>query len=180
MEGNILSQPLKNLIDIEILSPLTRFNESFMQILDFTLEKSPFYKDYLRYFDLVGIEDDLIVVDIENDEMDLFLKLMFGSFSCEYSFEVEDNGKIRVIIITESEGRKVEKYLDELFNFQVFDALNTFLKEQIELELLKNDDENEKEVIESIRQNRLKEFYKRKEEVFRKRLANLIKFFKEK
>jgi hypothetical protein len=107
----------------------------------------------------------LLILTLQIDTMDLFLKLLFGSFVITCKFEMRNN-RIRINILFSMENRIV--YLDELSIFEIHSILPTFLGEQLEYEVMAEVDEFEKNILENIRKEKLNQFYKEKSKILKK------------
>jgi len=111
------------------------------------------YKDYLSKYDTKDI-DLLLPEYIDEDfDWDLLLRLVIGSFSSTYVIEKDKETWKDELIINVSAGDKhVAKKLSELWGFQIARMYEIYIEEQMNLEILKNEDENEKDIVLAQRQ----------------------------
>ena len=142
-----------------------KFEEHYGSIQGKDLPELPFYKDYLAKFE---IDDELMqrikVPDELIDEFDylLLLILVAGSFSSNYSFEhCDDTDKERLKISVQSGNQSITKYLDDLWSFQIYRLFEIYVEEQMNLAILINDSEAEKDAISEEREMRLVAFEKK-------------------
>jgi ATP-dependent protease Clp ATPase subunit len=150
------------LIESERFAPLMQKHYGIDVEKIASIYELPLYKEYLSKFDTEDI-DIMLPYSIE-DDFDLLFKLTFASFSSSWRFTpVPDSYEVRLAIDVHSGDRSVRKYLDELLFFQTARMYEIYLKEQIELETLRLEDDEEMKIVHAQRQKRLEYFYKRKE-----------------
>lgn len=117
---------------------------------DTPIEAHPFYKDYLSKFDIDWEFATPDGMELSSQEWDLLARLVFGSFSSNYTLSLDEGwkkdptGKVKVnlgIAVT-CEGNKVTRTIDELWSFQISRLFSIYLNEQIEfIRLIDNEDE---------------------------------------
>ena len=124
-----------------------------------SVEELPLYKDYLVHFDTKDIK--LFAPENSTDiyDLDLLLRLVVSSFSSSWKFEfVEDSDAMRLWIKVCTADKSVDKYLDMLLNFQIARMYEIYIEEQINLEIMKFEDEREAYIVESQREDQLKKY----------------------
>ena len=139
-----------------------------------TLQDQPFYKEYLSLF---KIPFEVSVPENIEDEFDwdLLCRLIFGSLSSNYSFnlkkEWKDNPeldpKVQLSITVRSDDQEITKQLDELWTFQIFRLFEIYVLEQLDLAILKEEDEDGDDGIEYERVEKLKLYSKKKLMVYK-------------
>ena len=122
--------------------------EKFVETLPTKFEDTIIYKDYLSKFDISKI-DLLLPEYIDNDfDWNLLLKLVIGSFSSTYAFDIDEDTKKDVLVINVSAWEKhVAKNLPELWGFQIARMYEIYIEEQMNLEILAHEDEKEKDIV---------------------------------
>jgi len=130
--------------------------EKFVEPLPEKFEDTKIYKDYLSKFNTEGIELKLPEFVDDDFDWDLLLRLVLGSFSSTYVLEYLPEEKKYELIINVSAGDKhVAKKLSELWGFQIARMYEIYIEEQMNLEILANESENEKEIVLAQRQANL-------------------------
>lgn len=136
-----------------------------------TLRDQPFYKDYLSLFKIPFQVS--IPVDVQEDfDWDMLIRLILGSFSSRYSLELEDEWRqnpgvipmIQLLITANSGEKDICKSLDELYSFQVIRLFEIYVNEQLDLAILK---EEEEEGLIFHREEKLKLYKKKSFMIFR-------------
>ena len=102
-------------------------------------------------------------------------RLVFGSLSSEYSLDIIDDWKenpevvptLRLSIIVSSGQQEITKQLDELWSFQILRLFEIYVLEQLDLAILKKEDEDNEEGIEDERVEKLKLYSKKKLMIFK-------------
>ncbi len=97
----------------------------------------------------------------EDFDYDILLKLVFGSFSSEsdFIFDIKEE-KMRLFIVVKANEKKVKKYLNELWGFQIARMFEIYIEEQMNLFILAAEDEKEKKIVEKEQKQRLENFNK--------------------
>ncbi len=117
-------------------------------------------KDQTRYHEYISlfapmqyaIPDELT----EDFDWDLLGQLVAGSFSSDWTFDPNtESGKPDFMITVNSGDQHVVKKVSELRGFQILRLYEIYVEEQMNLHILINEDENEKEAILSQREARL-------------------------
>lgn len=131
-----------------------------------TVQDQPFYKEYLSQF----IMPFPVAIPDEGDhDWGLLLRLIFGSFFSEYSMTLEEvwkqypveNPMIQLAITVDFEGQCTCKNLDELFDIQICRLFEIYVDEQINLAILRQDEDGGQKMIDSQRERRIS-LYKKK------------------
>jgi hypothetical protein len=130
--------------------------EKLVESLPEKFEDTIIYKNYLSKFNLDWI-DLLLPEYIDEDfDWDLLLRLIVGSFSSTYVIEKdEETWKDELIINVSAWDKHVAKKLSELWWFQIARMYEIYVEEQMNLEILANEDENEKDIVLAQRQSNL-------------------------
>lgn len=131
------------------------------------LEDLPLYKRYLSIFDVEHDLGDLKLhypaefADCEDDFVVLF-RLVAGSFSSNYSLEFdEETETVDLIITVESGDNHITKKLHDLWSFQIARLFEIYIKEQLNLEGLRDGSDSEMNAIEEERKMRLLVYQKK-------------------
>ncbi len=101
----------------------------------------------------------LLPNELEKDfDRDLLQQLVLGSFSSDYELKSEWGKDVdpELYIAVKSGDQSVVKKVSELRSFQVQRLYEIYIEEQLNLHILKEEDENEKNAIEQERVMRLK------------------------
>ncbi len=126
--------------------------EKFFGEITWDIKDQKWYKEYIQQFETVEYN---VPEEIKDDfDRDLLMQLVAGSFSSEWTMDVENN-QIEFIVTVQSWEQVVVKKISELWWFQVLRLFEIYIEEQINLEVLMAEDENEKESIESQRDARI-------------------------
>ena len=129
-----------------------------IDIFSTPLKELPFYKEYLRYFDVYGIVLQKPLFS-ETFDMDLLIKLIAASHSSTYDFELDEDG-LRLAIHVSIKTRCVK--LDELDFLQIARMYSIYLNEMIRWENLQYENDVEKRLLMEQRKENLKRFYQKK------------------
>lgn len=150
---------------------------SFIQELKENKEKKEIVEKYEKHFGPIEgwIKDQswfteyliqfkaskfLVPDELEKDfDRALLQQLVLGSFSSDYELKVESKDKEslpELYIAVKSWDQSVVKKVSELRSFQVQRLYEIYIEEQLNLHILKQEDENEKNAIEQERTMRLK------------------------
>ena len=140
-------------------------NHLKIDIFSTPLKELPFYKEYLRYFDMYGIFLQKPLFSKIFD-MDLLIKLIVGSHSNTYDFELDEDG-LRLAIHVSNEIKSIKQYLDKLDTFQITRMYSIYLNEMISLENLKYEDNAQKSMLIKQRKENLKKFYQKKKKALK-------------
>lgn len=151
-----------------------KYEELFGSQKGLTLYDQPFYREYLSLFKIPY--KILVPEDISDDyDWDLLFRLVFGSLSSKYSLDITDEWKVnpevvptlRLSITVSSAEREITKQLDELWGFQILRLFEIYVLEQLDLAILKKEDEDNEEGIEDERVEKLKLYSKKKLMIFK-------------
>lgn len=118
------------------------------------IKDQPRFTDYLIKF---KANSYLTPDELKKDfDWDLLQQLVLWSFSSDYELKVESEELPELYIAVKSGDQSVVKKVSELRSFQIQRLYEIYVEEQINLEILKWEDENEKNAIEQERVMRLK------------------------
>ena len=157
-----------NPYDDEIISDLDfMLNVYDIDYFNLPIKELPFYKDYLRFFNTEEIIDYIkpLPIFFKEIDKDLLIKLIVGSNSLKYNFELNEFGKLNLIVSIYAGKIGGDKNLAVLYKPQIFPLYKILLKEMIAFD--KENLVSNPEII-KLRKNRLNEFYDKKEKAFRK------------
>lgn len=146
---------------------VAKFEKAYGPIGDQDITDLDFYQQYLSRFKL---PDTPLRVpeDMEDDfDFDLLLRLVVGSFSSKYKLVYNKEQKdMRLLITVRRDNESSEKWLDELWSFQILRLFEIYVEEQINLAtLMKENDSEEEEGIVSYRNNNIDKFQHRIDEI---------------
>lgn len=117
-------------------------------------------KDQIRFSEyLINFKANKFLVpdELEKDfDRDLLQQLVLWSFSSDYELKTEKESNPELYIAVKSWDQSVVKKVSELWSFQIQRLYEIYVEEQINLQILKSEDENEKNAIEQERTMRLK------------------------
>lgn len=112
------------------------------------------FKEYLTNF---KASKYLVPEELKEDfDRDLLQQLVLWSFSSDYELKNEDEKLPELYIAVKSWDQSVVKKVSELRSFQIQRLYEIYIEEQLNLQILKTEDENEKSAIEQERSMRLK------------------------
>lgn len=143
--------------DPEVCDSIKKYEELYSIDRGMSIEQHPFYKEYLAvfntYFELITPDG----IEINPQDLDLIIRLVMGSFSTAYNLELDEEWKlnpskkikVHLRIFVESEGASMTRLFEELHFFQVDCLFDIFVKEQIELQIYKNEEEEEAQIVSS-------------------------------
>ncbi len=174
--GDFTKKPLKEISgnDDEVITKAKKLGEiGNLDILNRRLEELPFYKEYLRYYDMTGIDIRLPKFGRHSFDFDLLIKLIVASHSNTYDFVWSKNHEIRLAIKVSTGMKSTSKCLDELTTRQIAKMYNIYLVELIELELLLYED-LERSIILQGRKRSLQLFYEKKAKAFKMNLYTIF------
>lgn len=151
-----------------------KYEELFGSQKGLTLYDQPFYKEYLSLFKIpykISIPEDIS----EDYDWDLLFRLVFGSLSSRYSLDITDEWKenpevvptVQLSITVSSRDQEITKQLDELWGFQILRLFEIYVLEQLDLAILKKEDEDNEEGIEDERAEKLKLYSQKKLMIFK-------------
>lgn len=112
------------------------------------------YTEYLTNFKATKF---LVPDELEKDfDRSLLQQLVLWSFSSDYELKGEKDQDPELYIAVKSGEQSVVKKVSELRSFQVQRLYEIYIEEQLNLHILKQEDENEKNAIDQERNMRLK------------------------
>lgn len=118
------------------------------------IKDQSWYTEYLVKFKTTKF---LVPDELEKDfDRDLLQQLVLWSFSSDYELKWEKEQNPELYIAVKSGEQSVVKKISELRSFQVQRLYEIYIEEQLNLHILKQEDENEKNAIEQERGMRLK------------------------
>lgn len=138
------------------------------------IEDQLWYKEYLTKFDFVPF---LTPDELGNDfDWNLLEKLVTGSFSSDYELKFDDkNSAYELYIAVKSGDQSVVKTVSELWSFQMLRLYEIYIEEQMNLQILKKEDESEQWAIDSEREMRLKKRNAVRDTMGREQMAKEVK-----
>ncbi len=128
-----------------------------------------FYKEYLSQYNLPEDSDFVLRVpeELSHDyDWDLLLRLALASFSSSYSLILTEQWKqmpvyeieIMLQITVKNGSEEATKKLDELWSSQILRLFEIYIEEQMNLAIIKKEEEDGCKTIESERQVYMKKF----------------------
>lgn len=127
--------------------------EKIVWKIDWWLKDQKWYKEYISNFETIKYD---VPEEIKEDfDWDLLIQLISWSFSSEWTLD-NDWEKTELIVSVQSWDQFVVKKISELWWFQVLRLFQIYTEEQINLYVLMNEDEKEKESILAQRDSKLK------------------------
>ncbi len=128
--------------------------EKLVWPIDGDVEDQVWFKDYVSKFKTVKYK---VPEDIKDDfNWDLLLKLVASSFSSDGNLEFNEDDLPDLVISVQSGDQVVVRRVSELWGLQVFRLFEIYCEEQINLEVLRHEEDKEKEIIDAQRDSRLK------------------------
>lgn len=132
------------------------------------------FKEYLHQFPFVPF----ITPDELGDDFDwdLLQKLVTGSFSSDYELKLDTEKKENELYIAvKSWDQSVVKTVSELWSFQMLRLYEIYIEEQMNLQILKKEDEEEQWAIDAERAMRLKKWNAVIDTMGREQMAQEVK-----
>lgn len=165
----------KEFVAVEILSEeenneVKQYTNCFGEIGE--MEDTLFWKEYLSKFEVPDIVlEKLKVQDTEKDDYDwrLLVILIGSSFASKYSLDIAPDGIRLHIRVSNDDGDKMDKRIEELWTYQIARLYEIYLKEQMSLQVLKSNSEEEFDTVERKRKSNLLHF--------RKKMTTLIEYY---
>lgn len=138
------------------------------------------YTDQLRYKDyLVKFPSALFLTPDElgdDFDRDLLQKLVVGSFSSDYELKLDaEKGGNELYIAVKSGDQSVIKTVSELWSFQMLRLYEIYVEEQMNLQILKKEEEEEQGAIDAERAVKLKKWEAVIDTMGREQMAQEIK-----
>lgn len=136
-----------------------------------TLDDQAFYKEYLSQFHDQEKPFRVAVPQELSDDFDweLLYCLTFGSLSSDYSLDLDEGWKkdpeglplVHITITVKTKKQQVTKTLDELFSLQILKLYVIYFNEQMELAILREDGEMDKQRVDSEKEQKLQAYNKK-------------------
>jgi len=147
--------------------------EKLVENLPEDFRQTIIWKDYLSKFDIEWI--DLLMPEFIDEEFDfdLLFRLIIWSFSSTYVLEKTEDWKYELVINVSAWDKSIAKNFSELWGFQIARMYEIYIEEQMNLEILKYEDEKEAEIIESQRIANLEKWKLVKENLEAEKLRQL-------
>lgn len=133
-----------------------KYEKLFWEI-KWDIKDQSWYTDYLTQF---KPQSYITPEDLEDDfDWDLLEKLVAWSFSSDYELKEAEKGKwFELYIAVKSWDQSIVKTVSELWSFQVLRLYEIYIEEQMNLQILMNEEADEREALLSERQVRLKKW----------------------
>ena len=146
-----------------------KYEELFGSQKDLMLQDQPFYREYLSLFKIpfkVSVPENII----DDYDWDLLFRLIFGSLSSKYFFDIKKEWKenpeitpmVQLSIIAKSKDEEITQVFDELWSVQIFRLFEIYALEQLDLAILEKEDKDKAEKIESQKVETLEIYSKKK------------------
>lgn len=148
--------------------------ESLYGPIQWDIEDQLWYKEYLTKFEFVPF----LTPDELGDDFDwnLLEKLVSGSFSSDYELKLDnEKGDYELYIAVKSGDQSVVKTVSELWSFQMLRLYEIYMEEQMNLQILKKEDESEQGAIDAEREMRLKKWDAVRDTMGREQMAKEVK-----
>ncbi len=148
--------------------------EGFYGPIQWDIEDQLWYTEYLVKFAPINY----LTPDELGDDFDwrLLQQLVTASFSSDYELKFDsEKGGHELFIAVKSGDQSVVKTVSELRSFQMLRLYEIYVEEQMNLQILKKEDENEQGAIEAEREMRLKKWEAVLDTMGREELAKEIK-----
>ncbi len=115
---------------------------------------------YTNYLSKFWSQSYLTPEDLEDDfDWDILQKLVIGSFSSDYELkQQEKDGWWELYIAVKSWDQSIVKTVSELWSFQIIRLYEIYIEEQMNLQILMNEEAEEKDALISEREVRLKKW----------------------
>ncbi len=112
------------------------------------------YKEYVSKFETIQY---LVPDELKDDfDWDFLMQLVAASFSSEWYLDFEEwKDKPEFLISVTAGDTSIVKKVSELFIFQIKRLYEIYIEEQMQFEILRAEDEQEKEIIDSKRDSKL-------------------------
>ena len=133
-----------------------KYEKHFWKI-QWDIKDQIWYTDYLSKF---SFQSYLTPEDLDDDfDWDILQKLVIGSFSSDYELKQQDKDEWwELYIAVKSWDQSIVKTVSELWSFQIIRLYEIYIEEQMNLQILMNEEADEKEALISERDVRLKKW----------------------
>lgn len=148
--------------------------ESLYGPIQWDVEEQLWYKEYLTQFSFVPF----ITPDELGDDFnwELLQKLVVGSFSSDYELKLDaETGENELYIAVKSGDQSVVKTVSELWSFQMLRLYEIYVEEQMNLQILRKEEEEEQGAIDAERGMRLKKWNAVIDTMGREQMAKEVK-----
>ena len=131
--------------------------EKYFGKIQWDIKDQIWYTDYLSKF---SFQNYLTPEDLEDDfDWDMLQKLVVGSFSSDYELKEQEKDEWwELYIAVKSWDQSIVKTVSELWSFQIIRLYEIYIEEQMNLQILMNEEAEEKEALISERDVRLKKW----------------------
>ena len=131
--------------------------EKYFGKIQWDIKDQIWYTDYLSKF---SFQNYLTPEDLEDDfDWDMLQKLVVGSFSSDYELKEQEKDEWwELYIAVKSWDQSIVKTVSELWSFQIIRLYEIYVEEQMNLQILMNEEDDEKEALISEREVRLKKW----------------------
>ena len=131
--------------------------EKYFGKIQWDIKDQIWYTDYLSKF---SFQNYLTPEDLEDDfDWDMLQKLVIGSFSSDYELKEQEKDEWwELYIAVKSWDQSIVKTVSELWSFQIIRLYEIYVEEQMNLQILMNEEDDEKEALISEREVRLKKW----------------------
>ena len=148
--------------------------ESFYGPIQWDIEEQLWYKEYLAKFSFVPfLTPDELGDDFNWETLE---KLVVGSFSSDYELKLDaEKGNNELYIAVKSGDQSVVKTVSELWSFQMLRLYDIYVEEQMNLQILKKEEEEEQGAIDAERAVKLKKWEAVIDTMGREQMAQEIK-----
>lgn len=168
---------IKDLLENQEKSEVVHKYIEYYGNIDSDIENQIWHEKYINKFKTVEYK---IPVEMENDfDWPLLMKLIAGSFSSGALLERNKNGEVEFMVRVESNEKGVVKKIHELKAFQILRLFEIYIEEIINLQVLKFEDDREKESIEDQKEKKLEIWenvllYLEKEDIISESMDDLL------
>ena len=133
-----------------------KYEKHFWKI-QWDIKDQIWYTDYLSKF---WFQSYLTPEDLEDDfDWDILQKLVIGSFSSDYELKQQNKDEWwELYIAVKSWDQSIVKTVSELRSFQIIRLYEIYIEEQMNLQILMNEEAEEKDALISEREVRLKKW----------------------
>jgi hypothetical protein len=148
--------------------------ESLYGPIQWDAEEQLWYTDYLTNFSYIPFStpDELW----DDFDWSLLEKLVAGSFSSDYELKYDEEKALHELYIAvKSWDQSVVKTVSELWSFQMLRLYEIYVEEQMNLQILRKEDEGWETAIDSERDMRLKKWNAVIDTMWREQMAKEVK-----
>ncbi|MBK8556863.1 MAG: hypothetical protein IPL65_14295 [Lewinellaceae bacterium] len=133
---------------------IEKYANLFPERVDKELEEQPWYEGYAKQFQTIEYK---VPEELKNDfDWPLLLQLLCASFSSDFELIFMEEQKLPELSIYVRQGDQVVvKQVSELWGFQVLRLYEIYTEEQMNLQILFDEDKNERDAIQLQRKTRI-------------------------